>query len=215
MFDRRSFWPALLALVVLGGCESTASLDPKQAERRSADRAVITFTVSHDKDMENLFRRGTNVKFFVYLRDAATGKDLPRAFSNMETLAPLMTSPIDGVWARVFVREVEPGRIEFTKWEVVQDNGPMGIRVVQPKVAPIPMTFDVQAGTTTYIGNLHAKLLWAKNPLRIEILAGAVPEIRDESERDLKVVYKDYPALQGKVQVKPMRLGPWMPVVAE
>lgn len=211
MLHHRNLWIALLAIAVLGGCETTSSLDPRQAEKLSPDKAVIVFTVSHDKEGQGFYKPGGNVKFFVDMRDATRAKALPRGFSNMETLAPMMTSALEDVWARIFVREVDPGRIEFTTWEVIQNNGPMGIRSSSPKVAPPPIVFAAKAGTVTYIGNLHANILWAKNPFGMSILAGALPEIRNEATRDLQQVYKDYPALQGKVVIEPLPVGPWLP----
>lgn len=215
MLRRRKLWIALLAVAVLGGCETTSSLDPRQAEKLSPDKAVIVFTVSHDKDGQGFYQPGANVKFFVDMRDASRAKALPRGFSNMETLSPMMTSDLEDVWARIFVREVDPGRVEFTNWEVIQNNGPMGIRSYSPKVAPPPIVFEAKAGTVTYIGNLHARILWAKNPFGMSILAGALPEIRNEATRDLQPVYKDYPALQGKVVIQPMPTGPWLPTTVE
>lgn len=206
---RRHLCGGLLALAALAGCESTANLDARQAGQPAPDKAVVIFTVSHDRDPSSVFKRGANVKFFVELRDATRGQALPRVFSNMETLSPMMTSPFDDVWGRVFVREVEPGRIEFTTWEVLQDNGPLGTRVVQPRAQPTPIAFEVEAGTVTYIGNLHAELLWAKNPMRIDILAGAIPEVRHQPDRDLPRVYAEYPGLRGRVAVRPIASGPW------
>lgn len=214
MMRRLNLWIALVAVAVLSGCESTSSLDPRQVEKLSPDKAVIVFTVSHDKEGQGFSQLGGNVKFFVEMRDASRAKDLPRGFSNMETLAPMMTSALEGVWARIFVREVDPGRIEFTKWEVIQDNGPMGIRSFSPRIAPPPIMFEAKAGTVTYVGNLHARILWGKNPFGMSILAGALPEIRNEASRDLQQVYKDYPALQGKIVIEPMTLGPWLPTPA-
>ncbi len=209
MKRRHLFCGGLLALAMLAGCESTANLDARQAGQRKADKALVVFTVSHDRDPKSLAKRGANVKFFVELRDATRGRPLPRAFSNMETLSPMMTSPFDEVWGRVFVREVDPGRIEFTTWEVVQDNGPMGTRVAHPRAQPTPIGVEVEAGTVTYLGNLHARLLWAKNPLGIDILAGAVPEVRHQAARDLAQVHKEYPSLQGQVTERPIAPGPW------
>ena len=43
-----------------------------------------------------------------------------------------------------------------------------------------------------------------------DLAAGLIPQIRNEFERDAKVILKDYPKLAGKIVVRPLRSGPWI-----
>lgn len=203
---------ALSLVAGLLGCESTGSLNPREAGSASAaGKAIVVFTVSHDKNDERLFENGGNVKFFVYFRNASGGNEMPRAFSNMETASIVMTSQFQDVWGRIFVRQVDPGRYELIKWEVLQDTG-VGIRVVEPRSPPQPVEFEATPGSVKYLGNIHANLGWAKNPFGISILAGATPMLRNEAARDLPLVLAEYPALTGKIAIDPLPPGPWRPV---
>jgi hypothetical protein len=119
-----------------------------------------------------------------------------------------LTSPFETVWRRVLVRELAAGRYEFHTWSAEQTTG-VGTRSMTPKKAPPPLPFDVQPGSMTYVENLHADLLWGENIFGIALLGGAVPQVRNEAERDLKLALKDYPQLQGRIIVAPLPLGRW------
>lgn len=200
---------ALVVFGLLSGCETTGSVSKSTDPAALHSSGLVLFTVTHDKDNEHLLRRGSDVKVFVELHDLDRGMALPRAFSNMETPSPVMSTPFDKVWGRFFVRELPAGRYAFTNWSGVQNNGAM-IRTAMNKKSPPPQTFIVGAGSVTYLGNLHGHLVWRKGMLGMDLLGAVAVEIRNEEERDLALILKDYPQLQGRVTVAPLRAGYWI-----
>jgi len=198
-----------LVLVGLAACESTANIDKGLDASTQLDGGLVIFTVTHDKDTEHFGRSGGNVKLFVTLRDTVKGAELPRVFSNMETLSPVMTSPFDNVWGRYYVRQLPVGRYEFSGWTLEQNTG-VGINTITPRKAPPPLTFEVAAGSVSYLGSIHGELVWGKNLFGIPLASGAVPQVRNEAERDLPLIWKEYPQLRGKVEIRLLPEGRWL-----
>jgi hypothetical protein len=67
----------------------------------------VVFTVTHDRDMSGLARRGANLTLFVEMRDPDRGRNLPRRFSTpLETLSPVIESSFDHLWDRTVVRDL-------------------------------------------------------------------------------------------------------------
>lgn len=200
---------ALVIFGLLSGCETTGSVSKNTDPAALGSTGLVLFTVTHDKDNEHLLRRAADVKVFVELHDLDRGTALPRAFSNMETPYPIMSTPFDKVWGRFFVRELPAGRYAFTSWSGVQNNGVMTSTATLKKPPP-PQAFIVSAGSVTYLGNLHGHLVWRKGMSGIDLLGAVAVEIRNEEERDLALILKDYPQLQGRVTVAPLRPGYWI-----
>lgn len=209
MHRRHVIWAGALALAGLAGCETTGSVDRAVRPETLRQSGLVLFSVTHTLEKDSLVRRGGNVTFYVELRDLDSPRNLPSAFStNLATLEPVVHSSFEGWWGRVFVRELPVGRYALVGWSVLQ-NHVYSVREFRPKVAPPALTFEVTPGTVQYLGNVHGQLLWGRNPFGIDILAGAVPEVRNEADRDLAVILKDYPQLQGKVVVQPLATGVW------
>ena len=210
--DVRSIWHALLAatlVIVMAGCETTGNIEPKFDMASLKQGGLVLFSVTHDKDAEHAFRQGANVKLFIEFRDVANGTEIPRAFSNMETMSLLMTTPFEHVWGRTYVRNFAAGRYELSGWYVEQNTG-VGIRSITPKSSSPSIPFEVQPRSVMYIGNVHASLGWGKNLFGVDLLADAFPKVGNEFERDVKLILKDYPQLEGKIVVKPLRPGLWL-----
>lgn len=123
-----------------------------------------------------------------------------------ESLFPSASNQFDSVWGKYYVQELPQGRYEIFSWEIVILLG-AGEIVVKPKKPPPPISFDVGSGKSTYIGNLHANLAFGSF-LGITMPKGGLPAIRNEAERDLKVIFKEYPQLEGKVSIEPLPLTP-------
>lgn len=200
--------PIILSML-LAGCESTGNVVANYAPSANKNTGLVLFSVTHDKGQA--LRTAHNTKLFIRFKgvgkEAAT--DIPRAFSNMETMSPLMTTPFEDVWGRVYVREFAAGSYTLSGWWLEYHTG-VSSNSISPKKPPTPIKFDVQPGSVTYIGNVHGSLLWGKNLFGIPLVAGAIPEIRNEAERDMKLILKDYPQLEGKVVVSPLSPGPWL-----
>jgi hypothetical protein len=119
-----------------------------------------------------------------------------------------MTSEIEGVWGRIYVRQLAAGRYEFTDWELVQETG-IGSRSLTPRARAAPLAFEVRPSQVIYLGCIHARVVWGQNVFGIPLAAGAIPEVRDEYTRDVALSTKTYPQLQGKVMKELLPLGIW------
>jgi hypothetical protein len=203
---RRHVVVTVLALLFVGGCETTSNVEKGFDPASSASTGFVVFTVTHDRG-EGL-KTGANLKFFVNSRDVERGTPQARSFSNMEALSPLMTSEIEGTWGRIYVRQLAVGRYGFTDWELVQETG-VGRRILTPRVRAAPLAFDVKQSQVIYLGCIHANVVWGSNVFGVPLAAGAVPEVRDEYARDVAIAIKNYPQLQGKVTRALLPLGAW------
>lgn len=207
----RTCWIGLIALLLLG-CETTRNVDPSAGETPPPGKAWVVFTVSHDQGPAlPLFgaSAGGGVTFKVFYQDAM-GEEASASSMGKRNAFGNAVSDIDGMWGSVYVREVPAGKVAFTGWDLVQNTGPAGFRVVKPNLPPPPRSADVSAGSITYLGNAHAATEWGTNLLGLPLLAAGVPTWKDESSRDLEVVYKTYPKLRGRVTVAPLAGQPWI-----
>lgn len=123
--------------------------------------------------------------------------------------ALISKSNFENVWGTLYVREFAVGRYQLSTWSLHQDTG-LGINSFTPKQPPQPLTFEVRPGSITYIGNVHGNLLWRKNIFGIDLAAGAIIEVKNEADRDVNMILKDYPQLNGKVVITPLRTGVWL-----
>lgn len=202
---------ALAAAVGLIAC-ATPEADPAAIKLGQADKAYLVTTVTQDfgppGPMGFVPGMGRNAQFSVYVRPVGAPKAAIRLMSN-ELIAWSAPSPLfDQVWGRLVVRELPPGRYELFDWDIAFNTG-AGTISISPKQPPPVLEFELKPGAAVYIGNVHARLAWGENFLKIPLLAAALPEVRDASERDLERVARDYPALGKQVAIAMVPVGPW------
>lgn len=210
--QRRSFLSLALAGFFLAGCATPNNVDKNYVPDAAKNKGLALFSVTHDfgppAPITGL-TGGANVRFHIGVRGGTLGKDELMFFSMNESLFPSASNQFDSVWGKYYVQELSPGRYEIFSWEIVIMTG-VGERIVTPKKAPPPITFEVISGKSTYIGNLHANISYG-HFLGIPMPKNGLPAIRNEAERDLKVIFKEYPQLEGKVSIEPLPLTPlWM-----
>jgi len=191
--------------LILGGCGTSGNIDREYNLSLLNDKGLVLFTVTHDKEEGWTPRKGGNIYSAVTFVNKTTGKKTQRAQSN-DWGQLIMTSDIEGVWGQIYVWELDAGHYEIYDWYAAQDTG-LGIRTVIPELPLSHNGFDVLPGTVTYIGNIHGKLLWAKNIFGIDLLAGGIPTSKNEAERDVPIFLKNYPQLSGKIDIKPLPSG--------
>jgi hypothetical protein len=206
----RRGWIGLLALLLLG-CETTRNVAPDAGDTPPAGKAWVVFTVSHDKGPAlPLFgaTAGGAVEFWVTFTDAS-GKEHRATSMEKATALGSAVSEIENQWGSIHVREVHAGRVDFKTWRLIHKTG-VGIREITPKYSPPERMTRVEAGSITYLGNVHARTEWGRNPFGIPLLAAGVPSWRDEAARDLDLVYQTYPQLRGRVTVRLLEGGNWI-----
>jgi len=150
------------------------------------------------------------VQFVVTLRDADKGAGSGTEYRSLDEFALKTMRTFEEVWGRYFVIELPAGRHALDGWYVEQNTG-VEWNTVKPKGPVRPLVFEVSAGSVTYLGNVHGRLLWSKNVFGMDLMSGAMPEVRNEENRDLPVIFMEFPQLQGRVVVTPVTQGPWMP----
>lgn len=199
---------AALLIFALMGCTTTGNVDPKYDLSAHTNTGLLIFSVTHDADYNIFGRRGHNIYLAIYFRNIETGDTILRADSNDWGVLIPPTTPFGNVWGTLYVREFAAGRYELSTWSLHQNTG-VGINSFTPKQPPFPITFEVRPGSVTYIGNVHGDLLWKKNFFGIDLVAGAIPQVKNEAERDVSMTLKDYPQLNGKIVVAPIHNGSW------
>ncbi|PKO81135.1 MAG: hypothetical protein CVU19_08555 [Betaproteobacteria bacterium HGW-Betaproteobacteria-13] len=200
---------ASLLMLALGGCQTTGNVSTGYDPGASKNSGLVLFSVSHDKNTEHFLPRGADLQFSVTFTSVDGTVKIPPALSN-DTLALFPTTVFEAVWGNVYVREFPAGRYELSGWSLRRDIG-TNARHINPQLPPPPIPFEVKPGSITYIGNVHAALVAVPSLRGFDINAGVEPQIRNEAERDMKAILKDYPQLAGKVLVAPLPSGPWKP----
>ena len=153
--------------LALAGCATTGNIPTNYDVSASKNSGLVLFSVTHDKDTEYLFRRGTEIRFNVYFRNADNNIEIPSAFSN-DTSALIVTSQFESVWGRAYVREFVAGRYELSGWRLEQGIGAK-TRTTNPKKPLPPIAFEVQAGSVAYIGNVHGSLQWGRKKMEEQL----------------------------------------------
>lgn len=193
--------------LTLTGCASFGNVDSKYDPSAHPNTGLILFSVTHDKDNNSLFRKAGNIYLEIFFRNIDTGENTLRAVSNdWGSLIP--TTPFDNAWGTLYVREFTAGHYELSSWGLHQDTG-MAVNSFTPKQPPAPIAFEVRPNTITYIGNIHGSLLWGENMFGIDLVSGAIPQIKNEAQRDIKMILKDYPQFNDKISIAPLRTGSW------
>ena len=191
--------------LILAGCATSGNIDREYNLSSVNDKGLVLFTVTHDKEEGWTPRKGSNIYSYVTFVNKTTNKKTQYAHSNaIVDLIP--TSDIEGVWGKIYVWELDTGHYELYDWHAIQNTG-VGTITVIPELPLSRNGFDVLPGTVTYIGNIHGKLLWAKNFLGIDILAGGIPISKNEAERDIPLFLKNYPQLSGRINIEPLPPG--------
>jgi|APEBP8051072266_1049373.scaffolds.fasta_scaffold04505_3 hypothetical protein len=193
---------AILLALALTACQTSGNVSPTYDITASKSSGLVLFSVSHDKNKGFSLSRGANLQFSVDFRSMDGNIEIPAAFSN-DPLVLVVTSAFDDDWGRVYVREFAAGRYEMTGWSLKEYTG-TSARTLKPKQPPAPIAFEVLPGSITYIGNFHGSLTSGKNRLGFDLPTGLTPLIRNETERDMKVILTDYPQLADKVVVAPL-----------
>jgi hypothetical protein len=203
----------------LGTCQAAGNIDPAALDTDSKDKALILFTVTHDWGppfallgiKTESFGAAANVHLDVEFHGAPLegGKI---SVASMPPQNPLggNASVFDKLWGQYYVRELPPGRYELTTWKLTQIIQAGSLQIITPKLQPPALSFEVAAGSVTYIGNIHAELTWGKSLIGMQLMTDGLIVIRNEAERDLELIIKTYPQLRQRVTVAPLRAGPWI-----
>jgi hypothetical protein len=96
-------------------------------------------------------------------------------------------SDFSDVCAHLFVIDLPAGDYEMTGWSVEND-----LHVHFYANPWTPAKFTIQAGKSTYVGNIHMGILSGPN---VWGFAGAWPFLHDERARDIPVLERKYPAI--------------------
>lgn len=191
---------AVVVAALTAGCETTGNVDPGYVPGSTPDTGLVLLTVTNDL--------GPPARIDFVIRGPGLGKEGLHVSSYVEDSAfkafKWRRAFDEHVTGQHYVHELPAGRYEVQTWSIVVNHG-IGYLDVWPRTPPPPLAFDVVAGSVIYLGNLHGTLRFGKM-LRAE---SGSPEVRDEAERDLRLILADYPQLEGRVTISLLPLGPW------
>ena len=105
---------------------------------------------------------------------------------------------------KLFALRLPAGKHRFDSWVV---RGPFS--TMAPKEKPSPLEFEVKAGRTIYLGNLHLHLQAVWDGLGRQVAYDASAEVRDQRDRDLEVYGLKYPQGKDAVDISLLAQGPW------
>jgi hypothetical protein len=192
-----AFFAALLL-----GCAATSVKDDFSFDENKND-GIVVVSVSHDR------KDGTHAAVARFHMDwGAVDKDTWMVQSREELLllgsGMFKESEFDGVFGRLFAINMPAGKHELNGWQVSSQGA-----LIEPRVQPTALAFDVKAGEVKYIGNLHIHMDTGRNIFGMAVTGGGIPEIRDERERDLAAFKKRFPKLDKSITVGLLPLGFW------
>ena len=106
----------------------------------------------------------------------------------------------------LFAIEVPAGVHRFDRWSMHNRVGTN----FHPLRSPPPLEFTVNPGEIVYLGNIHFHVSIHENWFGRQFAANPIVEIRDATERDMKIIKNLYPGLlQQEVTVKLLPQGRW------
>lgn len=202
---------AVVVAVLMAGCETTGNVDPGYVPGSAPDTGLVLLTVTNDLGPPLPItggRSGNAARIDFVIRGPGLGKDGLQVSSSVEDSAFKRRRAFDEhVTGEYYVHELPAGHYEVHTWGIVVNHG-IGYLDVWPRTPPPPLAFDVLAGSVIYLGNLHGTLRFGKM-LGMPRAESGRPEVRDEAERDLRLILAEYPQLEGRVTISPLTLGPW------
>jgi hypothetical protein len=193
-----------LALVFLftSGCstiilgERYAPLIPGETSVVLSGKGIIVGSVQE----VSKGRLSRNTYFYYTNKNTGDGGTLATT-GQPSNVFPIQDNDFEGqenTRGRVFAFALPPGSYEFDGWLV--DNGTGASYMSRfPRKAP----FVVEEDRVVYLGNFNMQLVTGKNAFEIEIVAGGVPVITDQSKRDIPLIEKKYAFLRDrKIEIK-------------
>jgi hypothetical protein len=88
----------------------------------------------------------------------------------------------------VFAATILPGKYSLSRWGYMWA---LNEYWYEPK-NDLPPNLEVKAGEIIYIGNIKFTMLTGENILGMDGIAGAIPSVHDEYERDVKMLSEKY-----------------------
>ena len=173
------------------------------------DTGLVILSVTHNE------KPGTsNAAALFYMNKKGHENDYEVYKSKLEKMGGLlgpgvMSKPSDfeGVYGVLYAVELEAGTYELTRWLISTYNGTL----FYPTEAPPTLEFTINPHEITYIGNLHMHMSTGENIFGMVLPSGGLPEIIDQTERDLSLFKQRYPQLSDKdINANILTQGPWL-----
>ena len=200
-FSISAVLPTLLAAIFLASC-AAENLKPEEASTLKQGEGVVVFSVTHDvadsaqRVAQASFYIGPNRIIVKSERDWLPGTS---AFGMNQN------SDFEDLEGQLYVLPMSAGIHQIESWRIYTGN-----RVsITPKKDPTPLSFEVRAGQTIYIGNLHMRYFSGKNFVGMTLVGSGWPIINNMQQRDLAIYAKRYPDVANRVTVQLLPLGSW------
>jgi len=56
--------------------------------------------------------------------------------------------------------------------------------------------FSIESGKATYVGDIHMEIRSGANLIGIQVIADAIPSVRDRRERDIPMIVTEFPMVK-------------------
>ena len=189
---------AILLPAALSAACVTQQVSGPLSDKRAAESSIVIVSATHE------YAIGRSARAIFYI-DSKEGFTRQRLLHTIEDVFGIPTgSDFEDLYGKVYVLELEPGKHAVDSWQVPMSGGRL-----RPRQDPVPLDFIVQAGETIYLGNLHMHIARGRNVFGMSVVADAVPEVRDRSERDLSIAERKVPGIKGRAIVRTLPLGSW------
>ena len=187
-----------LLIAGLAGCAANSVKDDFTFKDDKSE-GLVFFSASHDL-------AGTTATKVIFYVDGGVPNGGSMVYSLEQNPLTLTGRPGDfeDSHGRLIALALPVGKHQFTGWQVTDGTLQLGPASKLP-----PLEFSLQAGQVKYLGNLHARIQMRRNFVRRQVLADAVPEIRDMHDRDVELFKKRYPQFKDQVSIETLPLGLW------
>ena len=179
----RKFIVTILALVILAGCSRQFNIEPDAVIDMSKGILMASVTKGSMTPSTNAHISYVRVEETGTMSLSARGFELTNDYPRR----------VDK-WGQLVAIESEPGEYQLTNWQLVASTG-YGVVTISPKRDPSPLSFTINPGEITYIGNLHVKTTEFSKGVLVgnHIATGASIRISNELEADKRILYRKYP----------------------
>lgn len=214
----KAIYAACLIVAILSPVK-VATAESKVPEGAvTSEAGAIVLSVSNDKGVDRaFFSTGKQVIFQVSGRRVGSEGPTLEFSTSTRLMLNLVGAPALGEdLGTVHVVQLAPGNYVLEDWRILTPSGippgPHGLDmdVLRPARRPPQLVFEVRAGKTHYLGNLHAQLLHEKRGVfGAMFLVGGLPEVRDRNERDLAMALEKFPSIRGPISIDLLPQGVW------
>lgn len=191
----------LVVTLLLTGCATSnvkTTITPNELQTKKT--ALLVMSLSQPKES---VQYGAVTIYFQPNGKDAIGRSWVETYSQSSGFLPKPDSDFPNEFSLLKVIQVPAGDIEISGWAFSMYQG----RYESTDASP-PFTISVKAGDVVYLGNFSVEPLYGDGIFGVSQVRGALPYIKDQSQRDLAMFKQRYPQLPAAIN-KQLPVGVW------